>query len=181
MNFKDTIKSYINKIYRKDRFTNMILHSVGKELELLEQEIKDFENQLFFDTATNEGLKIYERDLGLKANKQTIDSRRQNVQANWTATRGKVFRLKDIQNICNAWRNGKVSVSFKNGVILLEFNDLYGRPSDLDSVLATIEEIKPAHLPLNYVVLFHTWSDTKTKTWSNFNDNNWNYVKEGEW
>ncbi len=181
MSFKDTIKSYINRIYRKDDFTNEYLKAIGSELDNAETNIADFESQLFFDTATNYGLRLYERDLGIVNTKTLISDRRQNVQANWTAVRGKKFKLSDIQNICNAWRNGKVSVSFTNGVIVLEFNDIYGRPSDIDSLLATIENIKPAHLPLEYSILYHTWGDVAKKTWGFFGDKNWNDVKEGEW
>lgn len=181
MSFKDTIKSYINRIYRKDGFTNEYLKAVGAELDVAEINIADFESQLFFDTATNYGLRLYERDLGIVDTKTLISDRRQNVQANWTAVRGKKFKISDIQNICNAWKNGKVSVSFTNGVIVLEFNDIYGIPSDIDSLLETIENIKPAHLPLEYSILYHTWGDVAKKTWIFFGDKNWNDVKEGEW
>lgn len=181
MSFKDTIKGYINKLYRKDSFSNEFLKAIGTELDTSEQNIKDFESQLFFDTATDYGLRLYERDLGVVNTKTLISERRQNVQANWRAARGKKFKLSDIQNICNAWRNGKVSVSFINGVIILEFNDIYGRPSDIDSLINTIENIKPAHLTLKYSILYHTWEDVAQKTWSDFNNKTWSYMKEGEW
>lgn len=181
MSFKDIIKGYINRLYRKDTFTNEFLNAVGLELDYTEKSIKDFESQLFFDTATDYGLKIYERDLAIVNTKTLLSERRQNVQANWIAVRGKVFRLQDIQNICNAWKNGKVSVSFKKGVILLEFNDIYGRPSDIDSLLLTIENIKPAHLPLEYTILYHIWGEVAKKTWQYFSNKTWNDVKEGDW
>lgn len=181
MKFEDIIKSYINKIYRKDSFTNKYLKAIGSELDNTKTNIADFESQLFFDTATDYGLRLYERDLGMININTLISERRQNVQANWVAVRGKKFKLSDIQNICNAWKNGRVTVDFINGVIVLTFNDIYGRPSNLDKLLETIENIKPAHLPLEYSIVYHTWGDVSKKTWGFFGDKNWNDVKEGEW
>lgn len=181
MSFKDTIKSYINKIYRKDTFTNEMLKSVGLQLDENLINIKDLNSQLFFDTATEYGLNIYERDLGIVNKTASLSDRRQNVQANWTAVRGKKFALKDVQNICNSWNNGKLTASFKNGVILLEFNDIYGRPADMDKLLATIENIKPAHLPLEYTILYHTWGDISKTTWADVGKMTWGDVKEGQW
>lgn len=181
MKFEDIIKSYINKIYRKDSFTNKYLKAIGSELDNTKTNIADFESQLFFDTATDYGLRLYERDLGMININTLISERRQNVQANWVAVRGKKFKLSDIQNICNAWENGRVTVDFINGVIVLTFNDIYGRPSNLDKLLETIENIKPAHLPLKCNIRYHTYGEVKKKTCNFFEGKTYKYIREGNW
>jgi hypothetical protein len=59
-----------------------------------------------------------------------------------------------LQRVCNSWKNGEIVVDFIGGKITLTFVASYGIPSDLDALKASIEEVKPAHIPFAYVIKY---------------------------
>ena len=171
-----------NKLYRKAVFVNDFYTVVAIVYESLLSRLDEAEKQLFFDTMTLPGIEIFERYLGITVPTGTsIEERRNNVKANWLAARGKKFTLKMIQEICLAWDKGKVDVSFTSGKIKIAFLEIYGIPSFIDSLRKTIDRIKPAHLPYEFIYQLHTWGDVKTHTWDFFKNNTWEYVKSGDW
>ena len=59
--------------------------------------------------------------------------------------------IKLIQKICDSWKNGEIEADFVDGKIQIQFIGSFGIPSDLDSLKESIEEIKPAHLPIAWL------------------------------
>lgn len=171
-----------NKLYRKDPFVNDLYNAVALIYEAILSRLDETEKQLFFDTMTLRGIIIFEKYLGISVPAGTsIEERRNNIKANWLAVRGKKFTLKMIEEICLAWDKGKVNVTFTSGKIRIAFVEIYGIPSFIDNLKKTIDRIKPAHLPYEFIYQLHTWGDVKTHIWGFFKTHDWEYVKSGDW
>ena len=61
---------------------------------------------------------------------------------------GKVDHIQ-IKLVADAYTNGDVVVSF-NGHIVVKFTSNYGIPPNLDDVKNALEDVKPAHLAIDY-------------------------------
>lgn len=171
----------LHKLYRTDPWVNELFNSAGIEMDKIEDLLAEFEQQMFFDTATNRGLSTYEKELGMKTRKNvSIADRRSTIEAKWKM--GGIASLALIQLIADSWHNGAVDVQFVDGKISVEFVSLYGIPTDLEGLQDAIEEIKPAHLAIYYTFKFRVWSEANAYTWDYVfnNDITWKQLMEGE-
>ena len=151
MEIAEMILSYLNKNYRADKFTIDITKALQVKFKILNDIIINLRNNFYFDKLTLNGIEYFEKLLGINpTNSQTQADRRVTIQAKWLSNNHNC--IKFIQDICNAWENGRVKADFVNGKIKLVFIGEYGVPEDLDGLLSAIDEIKPAHIA--YFLIF---------------------------
>lgn len=151
MSLKDDIIALINVAYRQDEFINDFTSAVTSVMNNLTLFCQSIRNNFFFDSLDEEGAQWWEKLLSIiPTPTQTISDRRSKIQAKWLSKYHNDVDL--LQRVCDAWKNGEVEVGFINGKIQIKFVGSYGVPSDLDALKASIEEIKPAHLP--YLILY---------------------------
>lgn len=147
MNFYNNIINYLNKVYRIDEYVESITHAIANVFETLSLGIDCLKNNFFFDTLNIEGVEFFENLLKITpSTKQTLTDRKSTIQAKWLSGNHNCIDL--IQKICDAWKNGEVEVDFKNGKIYLKFVGQFGVPTDIDTLLKAVGEIKPAHLDI---------------------------------
>lgn len=150
MSIKDAIIKLINAVYRSDKFTNDYTEALGIVFQRLIDFCNSIKNNQFFDRLDEDGAQWWENHLKITPTKnQTLKDRQARIQAKYLSDGHNEIKL--IQQVCDAWQNGEVEADFENGKIKIEFIASYGVPSDLDSLKESIEEIKPAHLPLMWV------------------------------
>ena len=182
MDIKEALIKNNNKLYWHDQFIDTVYTAAALILNRIIEDLNETEKQLFFNTMTDEGIAIYKKYLNIETQTgASIEEQRQEIQANWLAARGKKFTLNMVEEVCEAWDRGAVNVAFINGVIRINFLEIYGIPKFFDSIKTTLERIKPAHIPLEFIFLTHSWRDVNTRKWQFFNSNTWDYVKEGDW
>lgn len=145
--YKDILLKLIHKVYRRDPWIQELFKSAGITLENLEEIIEEINDQYFFDTATDLGLDIYEKELGLSSG-GTIEDRRAKVEAAWK--NGNKVDIYQLQAVADSWKNGETEITFINGKINIKFIGDYGVPTDLESLKTAIENTKPAHLAVIY-------------------------------
>lgn len=151
MSIKDEIIKLINVVYRNDNFINDYTEALGKVFQRLVDFCESVKNNQFFNRLDEDGCKWWENLLKITPTKnQTIKDRQAKIQAKYLSDGHNEIKL--IQNVCDAWQNGEIEADFVNGKIQIEFVASYGVPSDLDSLIESIEEIGPAHLP--FEILF---------------------------
>lgn len=171
-----------NKLYQKDDFVKALYNAAGLTVEGVLERLDEAEKQEFFDTMTETGVKLIEGYLGIVPPKDAdIAERRQNVQSNWLAAKGKKFTIEMIQDVAEAWDNGAVDVQFIGGKIIISFTQIFGVPKYIESITATIEKIKPAHIGFAFVYRTHSWRDLKAYTWEWAQAKTWAEIKEGNW
>lgn len=150
MTSSDKMIKAIHKFYREDEWLNAIFQAIGLCVDGLEAEAEQIVKDLFINTASEAALLRYEKELGLAAAPgKNLDDRRSAIIAKWMSS-GKVD-LEMIRAVANAWKNGEVEVNFSGGVIIAKFVGSYGVPGDLDGLKKALDEIKPAHLAVNYL------------------------------
>lgn len=138
----------IHKVYRNDNWIGELFNAAGIEINSIGDLLDEINNQYFFDTAEDWGLKLYENELGITSGK-TIDGRRAVVEAKWKSG-GKVD-IEQLQAVADSWKNGDIEVTFVDGKIHIQFIGEYGVPDDLEALYNAMDEVKPAHLAIVYV------------------------------
>ncbi|MFZ7103369.1 MAG: putative phage tail protein [Peptococcaceae bacterium] len=114
----------------------------------------DLFNQLDIATTTW-GLTYWEKVYGLKSDvSKPYDYRRTRIMSKM---RGQGSTTKAmIQNVAESFSNGQVDVLVYPNEYRFEikFTGTLGIPPNMENLTAAIEEIKPAHLAYNYVIIY---------------------------
>lgn len=138
---------YLPLYERNSKVFQEILKTEEIEFDNLNLDIEDLKKQLNIDTATW-GLRIYEKELGIKTNlNKPLEERRSVVKSKWRGI-GKVDKPL-IKAVVDAYTNGGVDVGF-DGKIIVTFNDVKGIPPNMEDVYNAVGEISPAHLAIIY-------------------------------
>lgn len=136
--------------------------------------------QLNVATATW-GLKAWERALGLDVDiSKPVEYRRTRILSK---LRGQgTTTVAMIRNVAESFSNGAVDVIEHPAEYRFEikFVGTLGIPPNMDDLTAAIEEIKPAHLAYDYIIVFRTWAQAKDKTWGELASHTWGEVMEGK-
>ena len=171
------LMSYL-PFYWKDIKEMIELQEVlGVEVKDLQAKLKDLFSQCFIETATW-GLDIWERELDLKTDLSlSYEHRREMIKAK---LRGSSTTTKEmIASVAKAFSNGEVEVIEHNEKYFfdIKFIGTRGIPANMTGLKSILEEIKPAHLGINYVFTFATWGEVKKKTWGDLKKITWDEVR----
>lgn len=160
---KEWIILRLNKLHRSDPWINEIFAAAGLTLDAVADLILAFYNSNWFDQLNEQWIKFYETKMGITPSAgQTLADRRSTIQAKWKSG-GKVD-LALIQAVCDSWENGEVSAAFTSGTITLTFNSIYGIPDDLQTLQDAVDDVKPAHLAIAFVLKYLLISDVSSFT-----------------
>lgn len=136
-------------------------------------------DQLNVATATW-GLERWERALGLEVEvEKPAEYRRSRI---CSKLRGQgTTTVAMIQNVAESFSNGKVDVIERPAEYRFDvkFTGTIGVPPNMDDLTAAIEEIKPAHLACDYVIIYRTWGAVKGLTWDGAGVYTWDQLREG--
>lgn len=162
-----------------------IIESDGAEFGNLKRNIDGTLEQFFVQTATW-GLDRWEEFLGLEvqSNKPT-EHRRSRIISKMRGV-GTVT-VEMMKNVAEAYDGGTVDVTEQAPLykFTVEFIDTRGIPPNLDDLKAAIEEIKPAHLAVEYKFRYLIWDelDLENLTWDNLDAMNiaWVNFETGGW
>lgn len=122
----------------------------GNELDGLSASFEEAFNQRFVDTATW-GLARWEKELGINPTAgQPYDQRRSVIRSKMRGT-GTVSEAM-IKSVAEAYDGGTVTVMAQPELyrFTVKFIDTKGIPNNLEDLETAIEEIKPAHLAVQY-------------------------------
>jgi len=150
MTIKDDIIALLNKVQRKDAFLNDFTEALKIKFQAIIDFCESVRNNQFFDSLDNEGAAWWEDILNIiPTAAQTLTDRCSKIQAKYLSNGHNMIAL--IQRACDSWKNGETEADFVNGKIQVQFTASYGVPADLDSLKESVEEIKPAHLPVEWL------------------------------
>jgi hypothetical protein len=148
---------------RKSNTYQQIFQSEEIQFSSMDAAIEDIKLQLSIDSATW-GLDIYEKELGIKTDlNKPLNDRRSLVKSKLRGS-GKADAVQ-IKVVADAYTDGNVVVSF-NGHIVVRFTSQYGIPPNLDDLKSVLEEVKPAHLPIEYEFVYRTWDEQDSYGWT---------------
>lgn len=143
------------KFLRKSKVIQQIISSYNMQIDYIDMSIDDIMLQLDLDKCTWI-LPFLEIEYGIAVDiTKTLEERRASVKAKMRGTG--IVNIDLLQAVADSWKNGEINVSFStDGYIVLTFQGAYGVPqqNELSSLIESISNVKPAHLPLNYVFKF---------------------------
>ena len=145
IDFKEYALKAINKMYRNDPWVRELYQSAGIQLQDIDELLDVLLDNGFFDAVADRGLRVYEKDLGIKGD-GTVEQRRAIVQMLWN-NNGKCT-LEKIKAIVKTFVLDDVEVEFVDGVLKLEFNNsafVYAVPQ----IRRNLTVVKPSHIGLS--------------------------------
>ncbi len=137
--------------YRDSKIMNGIIAGDAKEIEAIRKGLLFVLAQLYVDTATDYGLKLWERELGLTPREgASLELRRAQIKAKLQMAT--IMTPKQIESIVNLFtEQGMATVVEKpksyHFYIKLPFEDSIKWPSELKEA---VDKAKPAHLGYSY-------------------------------
>jgi uncharacterized protein YmfQ (DUF2313 family) len=159
--------SYLPQYYETSRVMQADMQAKGVEMDLLYQALDETLEQFFVRTATW-GLDFWERELGIETDRlKPVEQRRAVVESKLRGA-GK-FSGRQVANVAEAYAGGKVDVTFQPEAwsFTVSFVDTMGIPPNIDDLKRAIDELKPAHMAVEYKYRYLVWDDLdkKQKTW----------------
>ncbi|MFM9276469.1 YmfQ family protein [Paenibacillus jiagnxiensis] len=142
--------SYLPGYYSTSRIMGSMMDAQGGEMDLLYAALNETVDQFFVSTATW-GLERWESELGISTDlTKPIEQRRAVVESKLRGAGSFTGRL--VKNVAEAYDGGTVDVTFQpqEWSFTVKFVDTIGIPPNLEDLKAVIEEIKPAHLAVEY-------------------------------
>ena len=167
----DKLPSY----YRKSKVMQELMHSLEQEMDRLRFEVSLTENQ-FFVLLADKNLTEHEKDVGLNPDLSSdLDTRRSRVLSKLRGT-GTVTKTM-MKNVAASFVNGDIEITEYPSQYLFSvaFTSKQGVPYNLQDIKDMIEEIKPAHLAVEYIFTYRLWQDVKTQLadWSEVQTYSW--------
>lgn len=145
MSFEESILKLLNKIYREELFVQALVKAHAKSFDFVDGNISKVRKRLFFDELDEAGCQWWENAMKIAPKtSQSIADRQSAIQAKWLSNIDS--SVEAIQVICDSWEKGEAEVDFVGGKIQVKFIGDYGVPSDLESLLEAVGDVKPAHL-----------------------------------
>lgn len=144
IDFKEFALKAINKMYRNDPWVRELYQAAGLQLQDIDELLNVLLDNGFFDAVGDRGLRVYEKDLGIKGD-GTVEQRRAIVQMLWN-NNGKCT-LEKIKAIVKTFVLDDVEVKFEEGVLKIEFNNssfVYAIPQ----IRNNLTVVKPSHIGL---------------------------------
>lgn len=140
------LPSYYDEIVEMDALTA----TEGVEFDRLSQDIETLLNESYPETSTI-FLGRYEKDLQIVVDKTKPADQRRSVVISKMRGSGKVSGSM-IKNVAQAYDGGTVDVDVDvpHYTIIITFIDTVGIPPNLDDLKQALEDIKPAHMSLEY-------------------------------
>lgn len=137
--------------YKNNETVQEIYNQQEKEIGKARCDCWDLINQCFIETATDWGLKIWEKDFGIKSlPTDSLDTRRSRLLAKKRGTGTTTVQV--LKDICKIYADKSEveehTTEYWFGLVLEVVN--HGFKGDLKGLYDTIHEIKPAHLEVRY-------------------------------
>ncbi len=160
--------------YKKSRVMNELLKSLENEFIRLQNTVELTENQ-FFVILSDKNIDLHEQDVGLLSDiNADIETRRGRVLSKLRGT-GTVTKTM-MKNVAASFINGDIEITEypSEYCFSVKFTSRTGIPYNISDIQAMIEEIKPAHLAVEYIFTYRLWQDvlaladwqeTKSYTW----------------
>ena len=155
-----------------------VQNAIGEVLEEFNEKREELFVQLFIKDATW-GLEAWERMYGIPVERaKGYEPRRERITAK---LRGMGTTTKDmIRSVAAAYSNGEAEIIEKpeDYHFYIKFIGKRGIPENMDDLIETMEEIKPAHLSYSFLYVYNTWGELAAMTWEEAAAYTWEGIRE---
>lgn len=160
MKRKVNLSEYLPGIYDSNKTMLSIQDTNSIELTNLFSYIDDASNELYLLSAEERGLTLFENLLSIKRDLTlSFRERREVILAKLRGTGTTTKQM--IKNVAESYSNGEVEVIEVNNryIIKIKFIGTRGVPSNLEGLQRALREIIPAHLDIEYIFTYMTWTE----------------------
>ena len=155
-----------------------IQSAVSIQVNQLQNYYKNSNKQKYIQTASSDGLKLWENELGLTVNETLTDElRRENIFAKM---RGQdTLTINQIKIIANTYSGSEVEVTeyFSLYKIVIKFIGSKGIPQNMAGLTDIINQLKPAHIAVEYSYTYNTWNMLDQVLWSSVSAKTWTDIR----
>ncbi|QEK13588.1 DUF2313 domain-containing protein [Crassaminicella thermophila] len=168
---------YLPGYYKTSQVIANITDVENSEIQQFKTSLDNTLNQFFVDLADT-SLDRWEKELGIPVNSSKPDEYRRSVIKSKLRGQGTIT-VNLIKNVSESYSNGEVEVieDNPNYSFTIKFVGTRGIPPNLDDLKSAIEEIKPAHLAVEYEFTYTVWSEVKNITWNDVKTGTWDDLK----
>ena len=163
----------MNKLNQRDPMVQNCMAAIQPNLNEQHDATVQLSKDILFDECSEAVLALYEKEAGIIPSSTLLSDRRSAVMAKWLSDG--VPSLETIQRMADAWSYGKVLCTYSDLTIHVSFVDK-GIPTGIDDLKAAIEEVKPAHLAVEYIYTYNTWKDIAGMTWAEASASTWEEI-----
>nr|WP_145403480.1 putative phage tail protein [Paenibacillus xylanexedens] len=166
MSKADVLMNLLPPLYENVLEMQLLTQTEGAELDQLAAGVENVLQQFYPESATW-ALDRYEHDLQIPTNLVKPMDQRRSVIISKMRGSGKVSGSM-LKNVAQAYESGGIDVSVDSNEyrILIRFIDTLGLPPNLDDLKAAIEDIKPAHMTVEYRLRYLTIAEVESMTLS---------------
>ncbi len=176
--------------YRKSQVVKDLYAVITAALERLSADISELERDMFI--ATTADFSRHETDVGLAPISADTETKRARVISRLQGT--KLLTLAELERIVTDFDKTGCTIKedYANYTVTIIFSGRKGQPYNFEQIRAAIDELKPAHIKIDYEFMKNTWSDMRDKlgiwanakqfTWSGasvYDGRTWLYVDNG--
>lgn len=142
-------------------------------LDKVSADISAEDLKLFITTTTE--FAQHEKDVGLTAITADNETKRARVlariQGNSVLTKSALEELVAVYDKTGC----AVTEDFANYTVTILFSGRKGKPYNLEEIQSAVDEVKPAHIKIEWEFMKNTWADLKSKlnTWTNAASQTW--------
>ena len=157
--------------YRKSKVIADLYAVIKNILDKAKSDI-DTEGMRLFITETDEFTK-HEADVGLQPIDSTDENRRSRVIAKLQGNN--VLTHAELETLISNYESTGCTIDedFAEYTVYITFSGRKGIPENIELIKAAVEEVKPAHLKIEYVYCENTWTDISEQfgAWGNISEN----------
>lgn len=163
--------------YRKSQVVKDLYAAITAALERLDADISELERNMFI--ATTSDFVRHESDVELATAAVDAETKRARVISRLQGT--KLLTLAELERIVTDF--DKTGCTIKedcaNYTVTIIFSGRKGQPYNFEQIRAAIDELKPAHIKIDYEFLENTWADIREKVgvWGNARQFTWDGIK----
>ena len=161
--------------YQKSKVIRELFKSIELEFKSLSEETVLTENQ-FFVILSDRDIAKHEQDVGLVPDTAAdLNTRRGRVMSKLRGT-GTVTKTM-MKNVAASFVNGDIEIIEypSRYCFAVKFTSRTGIPYNIEDIKAMVEELKPAHLAVEYIFTYRLWQDVLDTL------SNWTTVKSYTW
>jgi hypothetical protein len=154
---------------------------ISKIFSKIDEQNEQMIDEIFIDSANNE-LNRWELFVGLSTqNGQPVSNRQSRVLSKYRGAGTTTPAL--IKSVAEAYSNAEVRlIEFPTeNRFVVKFVGARGVPPNIEDLKKILNEIKQAHIVMEFSYSYTLWSELKSTTWENVKGFNWNDVKTRRW
>ena len=157
MSMMDKLPHY----YRKSEVVKELYRVIKMLFDKLSSDA-DIEDKRLFIITTDDFTK-HESDVGLQPIEDTPENRRSRVLARLQGNN--LFTLAELETLVNNYEKSGCSIQedFENYTVQVIFSNMKGVPDNLEQLKAAVNEVKPAHIKIEFVICENTWQEVFDK------------------